>query len=84
MDSRTGKLVALLSEIDVVAEHAEKAGFPELGTGIRVVGAAILMGLETELIVALAPLVEQAAKRSDAWLELGLESSEKDGDEEPS
>jgi hypothetical protein len=79
MDAKTKKLKALLDEIEVVAEHAKEAGFPELGTALRAAGSATLMGMESELIQALAPLVEKAVKRSDAWLELDRADRRKDG-----
>ena len=68
MDLHT--LGSLLSEIEKVADHAEAAGFPKLRICLLSVAGASLMGLESEVVLALAPIVETATKRAAAWQEL--------------
>jgi hypothetical protein len=70
MDLHT--LASLLTEIEAVARHAEAAGFPKLRTNLLAVAGASLMGLDADVTMALAPIVENATKRAEAWQELGV------------
>lgn len=65
-------ILALLKDIEKVAERARASGFPKLQSGLIAVTMATLLDLEDEMLAALTPIVAKAQEQAEMWRRLGF------------